>query len=262
MTDIFLFGLALKIVLTAGIVVTASLAVERFGPFVGALIAALPTAAAAAYIILAIEHDAAFIAQSAVGSLIANAATCVFAATYALLAPRRNVFAALAAGIGAWLLCALATRAVTWTMPRAILLDAVAFAGTIAVTARVRRSTGAPQKALRHPYDLAWRAAIVTAFVVVVTTASDRIGAFASGLFAVFPIAMSSFAYILHTRLGGATASRVLAHALVPLIGFALGFVVLYLVAGVIGVWGALAAHLATCLAWTAMLLVWRRRTG
>ncbi len=132
-------------------------------------------------------------------------------------------------------------------------------AATIAVTARIRRSTGAPQKPIRRPYDLAWRATIVTAFVVVVTTASDRIGAFASGLFAVFPIAMSSFAYILHTRLGGVTASRVLAHALVPLIGFALGFVVLYLVVGVIGVWWALVAHLATCLAWTAMLLVWRR---
>ncbi len=260
MTDLFWLGLALKIVLTAGIVVTASVVVERSVPFIGALIAALPTAGGAAYIILAVQHDEAFLAQSAVGSMVANAATCVFAATYALVAPRLGVLLTLALAIGAWLLCAMATRAVAWTMPRAVLLDAVAFAVTIAVTASVRRSRTTPQKAVRRPYDLAWRAAIVTGFVVVVTTASDRIGPFASGLFAVFPIAMSSFAYILHTRLGGETAARVLAHALIPLIGFALGFVVLEAVVFRTGVWWALAAHLATCLVFTAALWLSRKR--
>ena len=49
----FWYGLALKMVMTATIVVIASVAVERSGPFTGALIAALPTAAGAAYIILA-----------------------------------------------------------------------------------------------------------------------------------------------------------------------------------------------------------------
>ena len=66
---IFWYGLALKMVLTAGVVVGASLAVERSGPFIGALIAALPTAAGAAYIILAVEHPPAFIARSAIGSV-------------------------------------------------------------------------------------------------------------------------------------------------------------------------------------------------
>ncbi|MGA9010123.1 MAG: hypothetical protein WB495_25385, partial [Xanthobacteraceae bacterium] len=65
---IFWYGLALKMVLTAIVVVITSVAVERAGPFVGALIAALPTAAGAAYFILAIEHPPSFIAASAVGS--------------------------------------------------------------------------------------------------------------------------------------------------------------------------------------------------
>ena len=54
----FLLGLLLKIVMTATIVVTATIIVERTGPFIGALIAALPTAAGAVYIILALEHAA------------------------------------------------------------------------------------------------------------------------------------------------------------------------------------------------------------
>ena len=62
--QVFLFGLVLKIIMTATIVVAASIVVERSGPFIGALIAALPTAAGAVYIILALEHPPSFVAAS------------------------------------------------------------------------------------------------------------------------------------------------------------------------------------------------------
>ena len=66
---VFWFGFALKMVLTATVVVITSVAVERSGAFVGALIGALPTAAGAAYTILALEHPPDFIAASAIGSV-------------------------------------------------------------------------------------------------------------------------------------------------------------------------------------------------
>ena len=47
---LFWCELALKMAMTATIVVAASVAVEHVGPFLGALIATLPTAAGAAYI--------------------------------------------------------------------------------------------------------------------------------------------------------------------------------------------------------------------
>ena len=50
--SLFWYGLALKIAMTASIVVAASIVVERSGPFIGSLIAALPTAGGAAMIIL------------------------------------------------------------------------------------------------------------------------------------------------------------------------------------------------------------------
>ena len=87
----FWYGLALKMVMTATIVVIASVAVERSGPFIGALIAALPTAAGAAYILLAIEHPPAFIGASAIGSLAAGAAVAIFALSYTVLAQRHGV---------------------------------------------------------------------------------------------------------------------------------------------------------------------------
>ena len=67
------------------------MAVERSGPFIGALIAALPTAAGAAYIILGVRASAGFIAASAVGSAAAVAAVSIFALIYSVLAQRHGV---------------------------------------------------------------------------------------------------------------------------------------------------------------------------
>src|SRR5260370_28932355 len=88
---LFWYGLVLKMAMTATIVVLASIAVEWSGPFIGALIATLPTAAGAAYIILALEHPPAFIAASAVGSAATNAVVAIFALAYATLAQRHGV---------------------------------------------------------------------------------------------------------------------------------------------------------------------------
>ena len=60
---VFWSSLALKIAITVSITVAASVLVERSGPFIGALIASLPTAGGAALIIMAMEHTPAFIAQ-------------------------------------------------------------------------------------------------------------------------------------------------------------------------------------------------------
>ena len=90
-TFFFLFELALKMALTATIVVVASVMVERSGPFIGAVIASLPTAAGATYIILAIEHPPSFVAASAIGSLAAGAAVVIFALVYAALAQRHGL---------------------------------------------------------------------------------------------------------------------------------------------------------------------------
>jgi hypothetical protein len=92
---LFWFGFALKMAMTATIVVITSVAVERSGPFVGALIGALPTAAGAAYTILALEHPPSFIAASAIGSVAINAAVAIFAAVYAMLAQRHGLIVSL-----------------------------------------------------------------------------------------------------------------------------------------------------------------------
>jgi uncharacterized membrane protein (GlpM family) len=257
----FLVGLFFKIVLTSGIVVSASLAVERSGPLLGALIASLPTAAAAAYIILAIEHDEQFLATSAVGSLLASASTAIFSLIYMFLAQRQSVLPSLGGALLVWLASAMALRQYAWTMPGVIILNLVVFSFTIIASAPYRRSRGPLRAVERAKYDLVWRAATVTAFVVVVTSLSYTLGPFLSGLFAAFPIAMSSYAAILHPRVGGPASASVYAHAQIPLVGFAIAFVVMHYTIVSIGTWWALLLHLSICLAWNAGLWLLREHS-
>jgi len=67
---------------TAAFVVSASIITERSGPVIGALIATLPISAGPSYVFLALDHDAAFIANGALASLPINAATIWLALTY------------------------------------------------------------------------------------------------------------------------------------------------------------------------------------
>jgi hypothetical protein len=108
-------------------------------------------------------------------------------------------------------------------------------------------------------FDLPLRAASAALVVAAVTTASHWIGSFASGVFAVFPIVMASFAVILHPRVGGPAAGAVYAHAQPPLFGLGLGFLTVHYLAEPIGVWWAFAAGLAVAMAWSAGLWLLRR---
>jgi hypothetical protein len=134
----FTLGLLLKIAMTASIVVAASIVVERSGPFIGSLIASLPTAGGAALIILAVEHPPAFVAASAVGSIVSNALVAIFALAYAALAQRRSLPVSLGLAYLVWFLCAALTRLVDWSVITAVLSNAVVFPLAILAGTRFR----------------------------------------------------------------------------------------------------------------------------
>ena len=251
--------LALKMVLTAIVVVITSLVVERSGPFVGALVGALPTAAGAAYVILALEQPPDFIAAGAIGSVAINGAIAIFAAAYAMLAQRRGLLVSLGAATALWLAVAAVLRAVDWTPLGAMAITVAIYAVTVPLSWRYRTSSG-PVKFIRTRFDIPLRALTVAIVVAVVTAASSSIGSFASGMFALFPIILGSSIVILHPRLGGKTTASMLAHAQLPLLGLGLGFLAVHYLVAPIGVWPALAAGLVVCLAWSGFLLMIRTR--
>jgi len=256
---LFWFELALKMAMTATIVVVVSVVVERSGPFVGALIAALPTAAGASYIILAIEHPPDFIAASAVGSAAAAATVSIFALTYTVLAQRHGLVLSLTIAIAVWFAGAAALRVLDWTPWRALALDLVVFGATIPLSWRYRTAEP-PHKFLRTAYDIPMRALTAAIAVAIVTTASFRIGSFVSGVFAVFPIVMASSIVILQPRVGGRVAASMFAHSQVALIGLWLGFLALHYLVAPVGVWPALILSLGVCVGWSGLLWVVRKR--
>ncbi len=259
---LFWYGLVLKMAMTATIVVVASVAVERSGPFIGALIAALPTAAGATYIILALEHPPAFIAASAVGSAAANAAVAIFALVYAVLAQRHGIVLSITVATLVWFAAAAALQLVAWTPASAFALNALVFGATIPASARYRRAAVPREAVKRTRYDIPLRAATAALVVAAVTTASHSIGSFVSGMFAVFPIVMGSFAVILHPRVGGPAAGAVFAHAEPALFGLGLGFLTLHCLAEPVGVWWGFAGGLAVAMAWSAVLWLLRRASA
>ena len=253
----FWYELALKMALTAIVVVITSVAVERSGPFIGALIAALPTAAGAAYAILAIEHPPSFIAASAIGSAATGAAVSIFALVYAVLAQRRGLLLSLGVALLVWFMVVALLRLVAWTPLSAAVLTIVVFAVTIPLSWRYRAS-GPPKKFLRTPFDIPLRALAAATVVAVVTTASYSIGSFASGVFALFPIIFCSSIVILHPRIGGKATASMAAHAQVAFVGLALGFLFVHYFAAALGSWWALAIGLFVAVGWSGLLLLLR----
>jgi len=255
----FLLELALKMALTAFIVVVVSVTVERSGPFLGALIAALPTAAGAAYIILAFEHPPAFIAASAIGSAAAVAGVSIFALIYTMQAQRHGVVLSIGLAIIVFFAAAAALRAVAWTPLTALVLDVAVFGITVPLSWRYRTS-GPPAKFMRSPWDIPVRALSATIVVVIVTTISTSIGSFASGMFAVFPIVMACSAVILQLRVGGRVSASMFAHAQIALNGLWLGFLAVHFLVAPVGVWPAYGLGLLVCIGWSGLLWVIRRK--
>jgi uncharacterized membrane protein (GlpM family) len=235
------YGLALKMAMTAVVVVITSLAVERSGAFVGALIAALPTAAGAAYFILAIEHPPSFIAASAIGSVATCAAVSIYCLTYAVLAQRHGLLLCLTVSLLVWFAAAGIFRLIDWTPLGAVALNVVVFGTTIPLSWRYRAS-GPLRKFLRTPFDIPLRA-------------------LAAGMFALFPIILCSSVVILHPRIGGQATASMLAHAQVAFIGLALSFLAVHYVAEPFGSWWGLAIGILVSIGWSGILMLARMGT-
>src|SRR5215831_11610503 len=124
----FLILLLFRMAISAAFVVSASIIAERSGPVIGALVATLPISAGPSYVFLAIDHDAAFIAEGALASLPINAATIYLSLTYVLLAQRQGMLVSFFAAIVVWLVVAFAIHAVRWSLLGGVAVNVVTFA--------------------------------------------------------------------------------------------------------------------------------------
>jgi hypothetical protein len=253
----FALTLVVKMAITAGFVLAATITAERAGPLVAGLVATLPISAGPVYVFLALDHDAHFIAGSAVASLAVNAINVLFAAVYCVLAQRRSLAVSLGGTYAVWLVLALIINGNQWSLIPALLLNAAAI-GVSLWAVRPFRHTAMPRQRPRW-YDYALRALLVAILVGVVVTFSFRIGSYGSGVLAVFPVVLTSIILIFHRRAGGKPTAAVLANAPLGLLGFAIACTVLHFTAEPLGVAAGLALTLATSIGWSFAVLAARR---
>jgi len=215
---LFVLSLAIKMVVTAAFVVLATKLAERAGPVVGGMIATLPIAAGPAYIFVALEHGPEFIADSALSSLVVNAANCVFAFVYTLLAQRRGLALSVVPALIAWVAFASLSRTLPWTTLSAVVFNVAVLGFCLAIGNRLRH-VRMPLVTARW-YDVPLRAVMVALLVATVVGLSTRVGPTITGMLAVFPIVLLSLTLILHPRIGGPAAGAVMSNTMLGLVGF------------------------------------------
>ncbi len=242
----------------AAFVVSASMITERSGPAIGALIATLPVSAGPAYVSLALDHNEAFIAQSALASLPMNASTILMSLVFVYLAQTRSIVVSLGAGISIWFVFAFLVHTFEWTLTAAVAVNVAALAICLPLVQRFRIAR-MPLITSRW-YDIPLRASIVATLVAVIVTLSNVLGPRISGVVALFPAVFTSLIVVLMPRIGGRATAALIANSQWGLVGFGIAVVVLHLTTLPLGKWGGLSAALATCVAWNFGLWLYGRR--
>jgi hypothetical protein len=254
----FFLILGLRMVVAAAFVVSASMIAERTGPVIGALVATLPISSGPMYVFLALDHDAAFIAQGALVSLPINAATILMSLAYAVLAQRQGMIVSAASAVAIWFGLATLMHSVQWSLATAVAVNAVTFAICLPLLQRYRHA----RMPLITPrwYDVPLRASLVATLVAVVTSVSGWVGPVVTGVLAMYPTVFTSMMLILHPRIGGRPTAAVLANGAYGMIGFTSAVAVLHVGVLHLGVAAGLCLALATCIGWNLGLWWFGRR--
>ncbi|MBI5260490.1 MAG: hypothetical protein HY852_01580 [Bradyrhizobium sp.] len=253
----FFLLLALRMAIVAAFVVSASFITERSGPVIGALVATLPVSAGPSYVFLALDHDAAFIAEGALASLPINAATIFLGLTYVVLAQRHSLIVSCAAAIAVWVALASIVRLFHWSLPAGIFANVATFAICVPLLQRYRHAK--MPLITRRWYDVPLRASLVATLVAIVVTTSSWVGPAVSGIIALYPIVFTSMMLILHPRIGGPATAAVLANGAWGLMGFGVAIAVLHVTALRFGSALGLSLALLTCVGWN-LALWWNGR--
>ncbi len=259
MSPTFVFGLilAMRMAVTAALVVAAGLAVEILGPLIGAMVATLPISAGPTYVFLALDHGSAFIAASAQASLVINAANIAFCAAYTLIAQSRGLVLSLAAAVATWLAFALLCHTLPWSVSGGMALNVVAF--LICLLLARRFGSRAMPRTQRRWYDAPSRAAMVVALVATVVTVSSRVGPTITGILALYPVVLTSMVLIFHRRIGGPATAAITANAIPGLGGYGVALLALNRAAIPMGTTVALLLALGVSVGWNGILIAWRR---
>lgn len=252
-----LVQLLLRMALVAAFVVIVALVAERLGPFLGGMFASLPLYTGPVYLLLALEHDAAYLATATVASVAICGANPVFVVIYALLARTQGTAISVIGGLTSWGVCAFLVQYQNWQLVESLLFVTPIYLVALVLARNFTRGV-ALRRAKRHWTDLVQRAVFVGALTGVVIVTSRHVPPQITGIMSVMPILTTSLILVMHPRVGGPATAALLSHTLGGLVGMVLAFALVNVTIEEIGVWPALAAGLAVTVGWNVLLIVVR----
>jgi hypothetical protein len=250
--------LVVKLLLTAAIVVAASIATERAGPFIGALVVTLPVTFWPAYLFISLDHDTDFVAASALAGMVMHAVTGVLLLVYVIMAQRFRLLPSLAAALAAWVLLGVAAKEIEWSFPAAVMLNVVTYTAALWAVRGYRHAVMPPTP--RKWYDIPLRVGLVCVLMGIILLCSNWAGPVVTGFLAVFPISSCSAILILHPRIGGKATAAMVANGVRGMVGLAVAFAVLRLTIVPFGPVVALALMLIIPVAWNLNTFLRRAR--
>jgi hypothetical protein len=219
--DLLLF----KLVVTPLLLLTASMAVRRWGEAIGGFVVGLPLTSGPISVFLTLEHGPVFAAQATAGSLIATAAQAAFCVVYCRLASL-GWAVALAGGCATF---AIVAGLLQWSgLPENGLFLVAILAVALALNFIPNRAARTGQVDLPW-WDLPLRMALIAGLVVSVTLIAPYVGPEVSGVLASFPFMAVILTLFAHRMIGHAAAQQLLRGVVAGLLGFAAFFYVLSL---------------------------------
>ncbi len=224
-------GLAWKIAATAGVVVLVSHVARRSGPLVASIVVGLPIAAGPGFLFLVLDHDAAFIAHSALACFASTGLILVFTAVYARMAPWTGYLGCILAAALAWLAGALVLERLPLSLGMAF--GCIAAGAAFAWLLRRPPDLRPPKTPLRSDWRLlAMRAGIGGLAVGGVATLGSWLGPDLAGLALGYPFLLTVTCWVIHNQLGGAFAAAMLTGLQRSVASFASFVLVLALLSG------------------------------
>ncbi len=252
--------LAVKMILTAAVVVGASVVAERSGPLLGGVIISLPISSGPGTFFLALQESDRFIADSVLYTLAMSAAIAVFLIVYPRLAVRYGATVSVGGAILVWAAVGFLVQFLPLQLWSALALTLAAFTAAIWCP-RPAGLRPPPRRVGISKTELVGRALITGAIIATVVTISTLIGPRATGILMAFPTAFTAIAFIMHRRHGGSAAAATLLASTFGMMSFVAYLVTLYLLIMPLGAMPALGvALLVAAVASTIIALVGRRR--
>ena len=252
--------IAFKLLITPIIIAFVTLAGRRFGLAISGLLVGLPLTSGPISFILAYQFGPDFATHAAIGSMAGNMSFCVFCLSYAHAAQKFTWPISACLGIVGFAFSTLVLNAFAWELLPAFFSLLLVI---VLVTSLIPR---APVKlVVFHPprWDLPARLITATAFVAILTTVAEALGAQLSGLLTPFPIFAIIFATFTHFQQGGKSTTILLRGMVLSSIPYAVFFLV---VGSLLPQWGIASTYLAACLLAVSVsgtnhvIMRWRKR--